>query len=246
MPLDITDPILGQNRFLGRYQKPGFKYASAKSVVVPASSSAPAYYVIAGRPYTITKDLECNLTTNGAGGLAASLTIAASTIYYLYGVLSNGQVKLVADSEPPTSGPQDFTDWTYLGAFATTSSSVVSTFISLNGFYKSEDRIFLSSTISTTGTTSSTVTPCPSTIKYHFGFVIVGGTNAGGNGDVTSINSNGTVGLEAIQQVSGISNEYSGIFAAHGGSTIYRYVSNVNNTVKFASFGWIEDPSEYD
>jgi len=64
--------------------------------------------------------LTLNTATSGAGGLDTG-TIAASTFYYVYTVVSNNAIKLVASTS--AISPTGFTQYKKVGAFYTDTSS---------------------------------------------------------------------------------------------------------------------------
>lgn len=127
----IVNPFTGDKQFLAGYRKPGFKYQSSKSVVISASETAPAYFILGSETVKKTTNLECNLLINGTGGLDTG-SLSASMVYYLYAVISDDDVKLMASLTDPDSGLSGFT-WTYLGGFGTDASSNVLPFQSNMG-----------------------------------------------------------------------------------------------------------------
>lgn len=133
LPGFLYDKVSKADLFVGRYHKPGFRYLRATEIICEASATRPAYFIIGGRLYIITEDLTCNLKANGAGGLAGTRTITASTAYYLYGVEHESTVALVADIHDPDDGPEGFPVWTYLGGFRIESTSTLSPFTSSDG-----------------------------------------------------------------------------------------------------------------
>lgn len=237
----IRNPLTGLPDFLGRYNKPSFGYQSAKSVVVPASDSAPAYYVISGVPYLVNTNLECDLTSS------LSSAIAADTIYYLYAALSGGDVVLVADIDPPATGPRNASEWTYIGAFYTNGSSNVEKFSSIRGFTLYSQYVDIVSHTGDTTITQKTLT-IPTTAKQSYGIAVLQGITAAfqfgsAMGDNTgSASVNLTTGGEGM--ASGES-QNAGFVPLVEAQTVYLYTNTAANTIQFRLYGWMEDPSEY-
>lgn len=243
MPDSIFDPFLGTNRFLGKYIKPDFQFQSSKSIIMKASLKRPQYFVISGRVYTQEKDLECDLS---GSGISSGLTLQASTPYYLYATVVSSGLKLSADLNDPSIGHKDYRSWTYLGAFVTNSSSLITEFISSNGFYRSNNALHSSVSTTATSLTSKTITPCPTTIKDYYGFVQCTGTVPGAYAVATGGNAISTD--EAIYQflnVSGVAIGSFGFVAAMTPGTIYVKSSNAANTAAWITYGWMENQSEW-
>jgi hypothetical protein len=89
--------------------------------------------------------LVLNTVLSGAGGIDTG-SIAASTFYYVYTVISNRQVKLVASTS--AASPTGFTSYMKVGAFYTNSSSSI-----FKAYYFGEtNRTALSATVNSAGT----------------------------------------------------------------------------------------------
>lgn len=73
--------------------------------------------------YIATSALNCNLATNGLGGLRDGLTVQANTPYYLYAVVDEAtdSPAILADINDPTIGPAGYAygEWHYQGAVCT-------------------------------------------------------------------------------------------------------------------------------
>lgn len=246
LPGYVYDKVSKSDLFVGRYKKPGFMYNTITEVICEASSDHPAYFIIGGRLYIVTEDLKCNLKANGAGGLAGTRTIAASTVYYLYGVESTGTVKLVADIHDPSDGPEGFPIWTYLGGFRTESTSILFPFRSSDGLLirNSGGADF---TVGTATLAAFTLV-IPETVRaVYLRAVWTTVTTAGDNLSLTGINDDAT------------SNVYSRTNSTNAAlvpivlfwlevitpPTVYAKTTQATDAVQVATFGWHEDISEF-
>ncbi len=246
---DITGPA-GKDAALSpliRIHRPGYRSVSTTTIAINGTATNPIVFKFGSDLVTSEKNLYCNISQNGVGGLRDGLTASASSIYYLYGVRDGSGIGLVADTKDPNTGPSGYTDWTYIGAFATNASSNVVKFISSRGFFRSAENMFESAAINTLqpSATKATVSPCPTTIQFHYGYVIAdGGTQDAWSNVFPTDVASGT-GIEARIQTNNATNEQEGVIPALSGTDVYLAVSNSSNTSKFVSLGWIEDPMEY-
>jgi hypothetical protein len=243
----IVNPFTGVKQFLPGYRKPGFKYASALSIVVPASEKRPAYFVIGGMPLKITHDLECNLTINGPGGIATGCTLAVGKVYYLYAILSGGEVKLVADDQDPETGPRDSGTWTYLGGFISDDTYTLSPFRFSNGIMLI-DNINSNTDITTNNALPATAKTflVPTTAKaiYLRGSWVAAA--AIGDYFYASATSASVVARDRAR----IASAFAGIFffwiELLTEQTVYSSVTNAaTDSVTLRVLGWVEEPSEY-
>ena len=229
----VVSSQAGRPAFLGRYQKPSFKYENPKAVVVPASVNKPAYFVIDGTPYTVTSDLTCSCTS-----------LVANKCYYLYAVESSGAVALTYDAADPEIGPGG--RWTYLGAFATDQDSAI-----LVPFQSSNGRCILEAEIETethtgdTLSTAKTFESLPTTITEAYFRIIFAIVGSNRTGQITGLSSTTDLTL-----VSGSASS-SGTLTSFGwvpifeSQTVYLRTSHNGSTVSALLHGWIENPSEY-
>ena len=101
-------------------KRPGFRSSSldTSKVVVPATTNRPARVLIENSVYTNTTDVSCDVTVTGRGGIDTG-TASAQTVYYLYAIPAESGTTFdtVASLSPPSTGPLEFSAWSYLGAF---------------------------------------------------------------------------------------------------------------------------------
>ena len=237
----VLDPYSLILRFVGRYLKPNFQYQSIKSLIVPATSKTPAYFIIGNKIYLSTKNIECNLI---GSGLATGLTLAASTVYYLYAILISDNVSLVADTNDPTVGPRQYKIWTYLGAFVTTSGTNVMEFVSNNGFCLCDDEIQIVTHTGDTNFSATTLNPFPITAKMVYGLAGITGA-AGTGGLISASGTSGHQALTVINEVAAGTAYNTGFIPILTTNTIYIKTQSAAGTVEFDSLGWVENPSEY-
>lgn len=238
----IRDPASGQLQFIGRYIKPGFQYQSTKSIVLTADTNRPAFFVIGGAAYEVTTNLECSLLASNFGGVCDGTTISASTVYYLYGVISNGQVGLTIDiADPANKGPKTFSDWTYLGGFVTNSSSAVPQFVSSEGRFQKDGFVDVT-TASATLVAKALLVPIPA--KVAIGQLGLGISGVAGNVAISPTSSAIAGVTHEVGSTTGTWFTYAECQLLET-QTIYMSVSDVSITGHFKYYGWIEDPSEY-
>lgn len=233
-------------QYTGYRMKPSYEYSSAKKVIVPASATSPAYFVLGSRAFTVTATLTCNANVTGAGGLTDG-TFSANTIYYLYGVLSSNQVKLLLDHRPPTVGPSGFEAWTYLGACPTyEGSAAFAPFIATSGVLMSDNEIETESHNGDTSLTTKTFESMPTTAKHGFFLIQLEGTSADSNGRIVGRSGEST-NNGAIQelQVSGVENFNTGWVPMFTAQTVYVLNSSSANTLYAYLMGWREAPHEF-
>ncbi len=118
---------------LVRIARPSYYSLSDTVVAVDGSSANPALFKFGSNIFTSEDTLLCDITKSGTGGLRTGLSLESNSTYYLYGVKNNETPGLVADIDPPTKGPKNFSEWTYMGAFPVNDASLPS-FTSSNGY----------------------------------------------------------------------------------------------------------------
>lgn len=84
-------------------------------ILMAASTSTPAYLTIGGQQYAITSNLTRTISTD--------VTLAASSIYQIFAVVSGGVVALRISTNGVATGPVGFTSWKLLGSFYTNAAS---------------------------------------------------------------------------------------------------------------------------
>lgn len=239
----VVNPFTGEKQFLAGYRKPGFKYQSTKSIVVEASENAPAYFILGGMAIQKKSNLECNLLINGPGGLDTG-TLSDSTIYYLYAVLSNDDVTLMASLTDPDTGVTGYT-WTYLGGFLVNSSSNVAPFYSNNGTVFTHGGSTV--TVNNASPAAAKTLTIPTTAVAVYYRMEWGSVNATGDdcnisidGTSATMISNGTSTTAAANPVTW------GWCAIIEPRTLYFYVTNATtDSCVILPFGWIENVEAY-
>lgn len=229
-----------------RVQRPGFKYSASDKVVVEASATKPAYFKIGDELLEATSDLTLDIDLSGPGGLRVGLTKAANTAYYLYAVNNSGAVALIADTVAPSTGLTGYTDWTYLGAFATDQgAATITPFISSRGFYYADNEIEVESHTGGTSQNAETFQSLPVTAKQAAVFLITNGANANSIGRAMGSNTSNNNGVLQYNIAATSGNATNGLVSIFTDQTIYLQVAAAGNTVECYLMGWIEDPSEY-
>ena len=181
---------------------------------------------------------------SGPGGLDEG-SIEASTIYYLYSIWHINRIWLLASKKPPEFGPNFSADWTYIGAFVTSSGSVLKPFISSNGIFRSTYALQSVSETNNTSPQSRTVL-VPETAKFHFGSIDVRGSAVDVNGTVNGENDSSGTGLtQTVANTTSQRNYAFGSFPVLDGTTVYLWVSAGTATVRYKPYGWLEDPGEW-
>ena len=240
----IVNPITGAFQFLGQYRKPNYKWSDNNRIVVPASSTKPVYYVLGGQVYRVASSLYMNATTSGVGGLRSGVSLEANKPYYLYAVKNGETVGIVGDVNDPDTGPQGFTPWSYVGAFATaTGSATITAFQAVNGLYMANDEIENESN-SAASRVSATFESLPTTAIIMLAQIAISGTQA----DASGLASGKDAGDDAILdhlQVTGVDTFNQGMIPIFTTQTIYITNGHANNTTIIQMYGWREDPSEW-
>lgn len=225
--------------------RPSFVWVSSTSIKVPASASKPINLLIGGKLLQATSDLTLSINGTGPGGLDTG-TKAANTDYYLYGINNAGSPGLLASVTDPNTGPTGYTDWTYLGAFATDSgAATITPFISNNGFYYADASLDSKNITGTTTQTARTFSSLPVTAKQAYGIVSSSGANVNVSSTAFGTNNSGYDGIIVQSQVANVLNYSQGFVSIFTAQTIYLQVSNVGNTTTFFLLGWVENPAEF-
>lgn len=109
---------------------------SATQLSLPATYlGQPTRIQVGGQGYKLNAALVCNLSS---GGLDTG-SLAANTLYYVYAVISGGNVVLEASLNGPGVGPTGFTQFRSLGAFRTLSGSAAVDYV-VNSVLQDEDQ----------------------------------------------------------------------------------------------------------
>ena len=248
----FLNPYTKQLQFYGTYPKPGFRASADKSrIIIDASANRPAFFIIGGDLFTSTSDLTCILAVSGAGGLVSSVT--SNAIYYLYAINNGGSLALIADVRSPHSadgnnGPRGFSPWTYVGAFATNSSSQADPFRSFGGRYQTMDHGVAGGTsVNHTGTTNDTKKTLilPTTIKFLSGVLRVSGGTIGQTGRITGGTAFSGTYYWVLDSATASVTQGFFTFPMEDPPNVYVDIGNAAQTLRFWPVGWIEDPSEW-
>lgn len=213
---------------------------ASTSLKIPASSSQPARFVIDGELYEVTSELTVSELDTGS--------LAAGTIYYIYGVRTGSTVKGILSTSDPSTGPSGYSVSTYLGACATkTSEATFPGFGASGGHYMSAQAIGTEQSLTTTtGAYVEKTVLLPTTARFGFFRIYINGTTASAYG---AISANPTSGSSLYQelQVSGVIVYAYGWVPINVPQTIWLYLQSGGgaNTVYASPRGWREDPTEW-
>ncbi|HQK38765.1 MAG TPA: hypothetical protein PLO52_01460 [Flavobacterium alvei] len=127
-----------------RIKRPSFTRngTDTQKIVIPASVSNPSRVKIGDKFYVSTTNKILNFLTSGRNGITTG-TITLETAYYLYAIppVSGNDYDIVIDLNDPTIGPTAFTGfdpldgWSYIGSFATNSTTEVPWFTYSDGIF---------------------------------------------------------------------------------------------------------------
>jgi hypothetical protein len=111
------------SQYFGQQNIPNIVKASSSSITLAATNAGqPVSILVGGQAYTPSATLTLSTGTSGAGGLDTG-SIAANSTYYVYAVISGGNLALVASLAGISTGPTGFTQWAPIGLFKTLASS---------------------------------------------------------------------------------------------------------------------------
>lgn len=241
-----VDVSTGKLVFVGRYQKPGYKRHATNDtkVVVDASSTQPAFFIIGGRVHTVISDLTCVLGSVGIGGLSEG-SLEINTAYYLYAVFDKTKVRLIADKRDPETGPRAVGDWTYLGAFATEETTAdIAEFQALNGSVYFDEAIGDEEHTGDTNYTQKTFENLPVTARVGMFELRIDGPDIGGYAALSSSDAHSAIRTGRLS----VANQEVIVMACVPILTaqkVYIKTGDADDTVRATLFGWIEDPASY-
>lgn len=239
----IAYPLIpiGTDNF--RIPRPGFKFTTGNTLQVTATANAPVFFFIGNTFYKVTENLLCNLTFNGFAGLDTG-ALAANTLYYIYAVVKNQAVGLVASkNDPTTAGPVGFPLWSYLGSILSNSTPALENFIYYNGKYRhwngdSANDVTTQATTLTQQTLK--VPPMAKSVFGRFNLTLTVAVNNTGSASPVS-----TEALVVVRAQS-TSDEHDYInFLILEAQKIYMSVSSAASRLDFKILGWDEDPTEF-
>ena len=227
-----------------RIKRPGYQYANAVAIVVPASAGSPAVVLINGIYYTNTSNETLQTTIQGRGGRDTISPTAAMSYLYAIPAVSGTTFNLVCSSAAPPTGPTGFANWSYLGAFITDGANGVFKCFASNGKYIHISVVSVTHTGDTNWTAVSIAQP--TTIKFALGNIASNAVAAGYVSGVSGFsNPPNFAYLVVIPQVAGLGEIVFGEVPMPTPGTIYLYTQYASNTSTFTQFGWIEDPTEF-
>jgi hypothetical protein len=153
-------------QFFGSENIPNIVKASTTSITLAATNGgSPTFIKVAGQGYSPSATLTLSTATSGAGGIDTG-SIAANSTYYVYAILSGGNLSLIASLATPSTGPSGFTSaYRAIGLFSTLAASTAIDFVmgldpTVPGVKANESATFTRSTTLTSsviGTISSNV-----------------------------------------------------------------------------------------
>lgn len=126
---------------LGQFTKTG-------NTTVQLSSSV---ITIGAKQYS-SPNLTLDISSSGVGGLDTG-TVSANTLYYVYTVVSSGNVALTASLGVNSIGPIGYDNWKLIGALITDHNSQIGSPVNIEGKPCSED--FVGGAVTIDGTTSA-------------------------------------------------------------------------------------------
>ena len=112
------------SQFFGSENIPNIVKASTTSVTLAATNGgSPTLIKVGGQGYSASATLTLSTAVSGAGGIDTG-SIAANSTYYVYAVLSGGNLSLIASLATPSTGPSGFTSaYRAIGLFSTLAAS---------------------------------------------------------------------------------------------------------------------------
>lgn len=231
-------------------QRPSFytSISGTTQVIVPASEASPARAYINGKLYTNKGNVVGDLQESGRGGVDQG-PLEAMTAYYLYAIPDETEdtFDLVISKNPPTSGPNGFPDWSYLGAFLSDSLTGVRPIFSLNGFATIEQGVFAGGTngdVSSVDWTARKITPYPVTVTRHWGALEIIGGAVAENASVKGSKDTSEASLVVTWAPNGALTRSFGFVPATDGATVW-IESSTTASAHWAVYGWEEDLLKY-
>jgi hypothetical protein len=233
-----------------RIPRPGYVWKDSTTVKITASASKPRFFNIAGQIHRITSDIECSIKHSGAGGVDVA-PASTPNPYYLYGIIENSAVKLIAslnDPDTPLDGPTGYSDWTYIGGISvqSTSGGTIFEFSASGGVYSADEDLELEVHTGDTSITAKTFTQMPSTIRHAFIQGTINGTDVtNAVGRISGSSTTGRQGiyienLDATEQT--MHTSWIPILTA---KTLYLHTNVSGNTIVAGLKGWREEPTEW-
>lgn len=229
--------------------RPKFNRSGLSTIVIPASSTLPAYAIINGILYKNTSDLTINMTVAGANGLDTG-SVATNTIYYLYGILEtspvkNGAFRAVASVSPPSIGPTGFsTNWTYFGSFKTRAvSSFLLPFTFSKGKYR-QNGDGSTSTVNSSVVSAITTKISENAISAYYQ-INWGAINAVGDTFQGGALSSDTMTLAQAMNTTTNNTQYITIPIIEVQTFYARVTTSTTDSVGVTVMGWDEDPEIY-
>lgn len=229
----------------GYVKKPPLTWIDANTVGLVGTDTVPIWLTIGEHTGRLSGTLRANIGASGLGGMASG-TVAASTAYYVYAVLSGGMPYLIIDATPPTQGPSGYGTWTYLGAVATQEAAAeIYPFCVQAGYCRSDQNIEGESHTGDTTATPYVFAAMPVTATKASFRLRYDGTNTGAEYGRIAGTLAGNAGTTGFLGVSG-----SDLFANLDcpivtPQTVYLYTHHAGNTVYAYLNGWQEDPELY-
>lgn len=230
-------------------RKPGYRYGSSTTVIVPATATAPACVEIDGKIYANTSNATCAVGTSGRNGVDTG-SVAASTLYYFYAIpaVSGRTFDVTMSVTAPTTGPTGFSQASYLGGFPTNGSSQISPFVASNGFVQLSWGIS-SQTIKNT-TPQSFSLKCPSAATHAWVLI---DWSAGGTDNICYVQPTDGGGSITLTQLycrctSSVEQDVFGFVSLLTSQTVWIATYSAAGgaaTGRVALWGWHEDPMGY-
>jgi hypothetical protein len=229
-----------------KLRRPEYRYSSLTQIVVPANAEKSAKVVFSDAVYTNTGNSTLDVTVSGRNGLDSG-SVAPGKAYYLYAIppQSGATFDLIASLNDPGTGPADYADWSYLGAFVTNNASRLLQFVASNGRFQMNENLPALGSSNSVSPVQRTISPAPITVKMWYFRIGITGTSINSGAYISGSDGTSVTSLHTYLQANNVTNFNWGYVPALNGADVWISVGVAANTVDAAPWGWIEDPAEW-
>lgn len=226
-------------QFVGNYRKPTLEWVDNQTIQVVGTAEKPIYFVIGGKIRSVQKTLTMKRTVSGIGGIAQSEN--KLTAFYIYAVLDNGQVGLIGDLRPPTSGVRGYGAWTYLGSvFVDFTKDVMYQFKYSDGFIMYGNELEVEAHTGT-AVTAYTLSYMSSVAEMAYGWLEADGATVNKVSKAMGLEEGGNNDMAQSVSVANIAVYQFGWIPIFTANTIYLKADDAANTARFGLMGWKEN-----